>query len=738
MSGESRGPVELSVDGWHGQLAAGLDSDAFASVDLPAMLDPDRATEVLYWGSRNLVYRLPLQSLDGIEAAVKLSRNHGWLRRVQRRYGRSKAERAWRMALEFTAAGVPTPRPLAWVECERSDGPSLFVTGFEPDLVEVRYVLRAIEREAVDAQFPWLDPLELWRRCGQVLASVHGAGLWHRDASIGNFVVRSGTSPLDVLLVDLNRARAVGRLSWSQRLRDLSRLPLASDEAQRALLSGYLGHDPGRAVKFFYRLYKGAYFGRINAKTWLRSWLPRWRHRRQHAYEHIPRPDPGQGARRQATWDPLTDQPFQHAPPRARRLSRLRDAPAHAADAARVLAALPAIAWKSRALRGEQFVHPVPWPGVGVALGPGPEDPATILALLENLNPAHLLLRVHPWQQPGPEVELARRLAAAGYDLTFALPQVRELVTDLDRWRQMVRAWGRELAPWGSRFQIGQAINRSKWGVWTSEEYGTLIEAARQELPPNAELIGPAVIDFEPWAMAIALTQPRLSRPFAVTSSLLYVDRRGAPENQQMGFDTVGKARLMKAIGTKARAGSERLWVTEVNWPLPVGPHSPAGRSVAVDEQVQANYAVRYYLLLLASGMVERVYWWQLVARGYGLVDRGADGALRPRPAFTALATLGRQLATASFERRLPGPDGVYLLQFATPIGESMVVGWCHPDHCHSNEVQADLPATVEAAFDRDGEEIATPEVIEKAEVGAGSRVVLGPAPTYYWLRPEP
>lgn len=728
VSVRSTKTVELAVEGWSGELAAELAGDEFTTRDLPAMLDPDRATEMLYWGSRNLVYRLPLATAGGVDAAVKLSRNHGLLPSLRKRFGRTKAERAWRMAHAFTAAGVPTPRPLAWVESRRDDGPSLFVTRFEPDLIEVRHVLRAIDRGTVGEEYAWLDPLALWRRCGEVLAHLHASGLWHRDASIGNLVVRAGSSPLEVLLVDLNRARTVGRLSWSQRLRDLCRLPLTSDEAQRALLAGYLGAEPGGAIRSAYRLYRGIYFGRVNAKKRLRSLLPGRGHRRQYAYEHVPRPAAEKDTRQQATWDHLTDQPFQHAPPRARALSRLRDAPAHAADAARVLRALPGIAWRSHVLHRDQFAHPVTWPGVGVALGPGPEDAATILALLEELAPAHVLLRVHPWQKPAREAELARRLAAAGYDLTFALPQTRELVVDLDSWRQAVHDWGRALAPWGNRFQVGQAINRSKWGVWKSAEYVALVETAREALPDTAELIGPAVIDFEPWAMATALTQPRLRKPFSVCSSLLYVDRRGAPENTQMGFNAVDKARLFKAVGGVTAAGSDRLWVTEVNYPLAAGPHSPAGRAVAVDEETQANYAVRYYLLLLASGMVERVYWWQLVARGYGLVDRSADGDLRRRPAFSALAALGRQLSGSTLEQRIPAPADVHLLQFATSTGERMIVGWCQ-----QGAVEISLPEVVEAAFDRDGEEI--------AEVGASgaaaSRVVVRQSPTYYWLRPE-
>jgi len=66
-----------------------------------------------------------------------------------------------------------------------------------------------------------------------------------------------------------------------------------------------------------------------------------------------------------------------------------------------------------------------------------------------------------------------------------------------------------------------------------------------------------------------------------------------------------------------------------------------------VDEQTAADYAVRYCTSLLGSGLVERVYWWQLVARGYGLLV-AEDGGLRRRPAFHALSSLQRGLAGAA------------------------------------------------------------------------------------------
>ena len=135
----------------------------------------------------------------------------------------------------------------------------------------------------------------------------------------------------------------------------------------------------------------------------------------------------------------------------------------------------------------------------------------------------------------------------------------------------------------GSGFQIGQAINRSKWGVWNYREYLDLAEIAGEVLGayPGTQLLGPSVIDFEFQAAAAVLNMKTTVR-FDVVSALLYVDRRGAPEARQMGFDTVAKCALLKAIAETSKNAAGECWVTEVNWPLWEGPHSPAGRSVSV------------------------------------------------------------------------------------------------------------------------------------------------------------
>ncbi len=231
----------------------------------------------------------------------------------------------------------------------------------------------------------------------------------------------------------------------------------------------------------------------------------------------------------------------------------------------------------------------------------------------------------------------------------------------------------------------------------------------------EVELLGPSVIDFEFHFASAVLNMRHEGVFFDGVSSLLYVDRRGAPENAQLGFDTVGKVVLLRAIAETARNCAGRCWITEVNWPLWEGPHAPAGRHVAVDEETQADYLVRYYLLALGTGLVERIYWWQLIAHGYGLVD----GSGRRRPSFHALANMQKQLAGARLMGPLEAEHGARLFLLERQ-GEELVVGWGV-----DREAEARLPRPAREAIDRDGEPLPVP---------ASARVRLSASPTYFRL----
>lgn len=724
----------------------GLRGPALES-EIRRLIDPAAATATIHWG-RNYLYRATLESPAGrIEVVVKQFRNQGLRARLLRRWRGSKAERSFRAARDFQAAGLPTPSALLLVESARPDGPSFFVSRYLDGLVEARYILRAANRGREREEFPDVDFGAFLGASGKVLRRMHDAGFFHRDLSIGNLLVavaasaeRAGT---DLYLVDLNRARRQRRLGLSQRTRDLCRLALFVPEHRELFLAGYWGEGHVSWLRrACYLCYHHGFHFRINAKKKLRAVFGRLRDwvLPRHAHAHIPSADPSASARDRIVWDALSDQPHQHANKAAKLAIRVADAPDHLLQVATFLAAAPRIWRRYRQLKNELYLRPVPWQGAGICIGPAalpdsarpdPDAPAPetpdrrhLLEALTDLGVKNVLLRLCPWSDDhDADEELAGELRRRDFELAFALPQNRDLVRDPERWRSKIGELATRFTPFGRHFQVGQAVNRSKWGVWRMRDYCRLASIAREILHayPGVEVLGPAVIDFEPHVTAAVLNRPGLDWRFDAVSSLLYVDRRGAPENRQLSFDTVDKTVLLQAIAETGRNCEPRSWITEVNWPLREGPHSPAGKAVSVDEATQADYLVRYYLLTLTTGMVERVYWWQLVARGYGLI--APDAAGQPgtrRPAFYALAALERQLHGRQFIQPLKAPPGTYLFLFRGAEGSECVAGWCRDGR---RAVQ--LPRPAASTFEIDG---------SPSSISAGSEVEVLPSVRYFHL----
>ncbi|MFL6199673.1 MAG: lipopolysaccharide kinase InaA family protein [Thermoanaerobaculia bacterium] len=646
----------FSIPGWSGELNAGLRPSDLEG-EVRRLADPGSALKTLHWG-RNYLY---LSRMEGLDVVVKQFRHDRLRPRLDRRLKGSKAERSWRVAQALLAAGILTPEPVMRIESVDESGPALYVCRFLDGAVEARYVLRAAN---AGTPFPDVDLRWFLEELGRTARKLHEAGFWFRDFTSGNVLIRGGA----LYLVDLNRAR-IGRIpSFSERMRDLSRMPILRPEHQEIFLSSY-----GATGRKLYLLYHRGFLLKNRTKQRVRGrvkdlFLPRT------AHAHIPEAPADAAVRDRVVWDHLSDQPHQHASRLDKMRVRLADARLHLEEAAAIATALPRIRSRYRELRLRR--EPATFHGFGVALRPWPEDPQALLGLVDDLGAKHVLLRLHPWEDDhDAEEELARELHGRGLELTFALPQNRELVKDPARWRRALEEIGPRFSPYGKRFQVGQAINRSKWGIWNLNEYVRLVQEASEVLQ-GAEILGPAVIDFEHHVTAAVLNLKRPGLRFDAVSALLYVDRRGAPENPQAGFDTEGKVLLLKAIADTARNSTGRVWITEVNWPLREGPHSPAGQAVSVGEQEQADYLVRYYLLALGTGAVERVFWWQMIAKGYGLVDPVGLGYLRRRPAFEAFRALIREVEGSRLEFILPVPAPARLWLLRRPDGRQVAVGW--------------------------------------------------------------
>ena len=95
-------------------------------------------------------------------------------------------------------------------------------------------------------------------------------------------------------------------------------------------------------------------------------------------------------------------------------------------------------------------------------------------------------------------------------------------------------------------YQIGNAVNRLKWGFVTIDEWFQFFNVAwdlRNRRFPDIKLLGGAIIDFELLDHCRSLCNGFRFK-YDGYATLLYVDRRGAPENRQMGFDLENKIKF--------------------------------------------------------------------------------------------------------------------------------------------------------------------------------------------------
>lgn len=259
-----------------------------------------------------------------------------------------------------------------------------------------------------------------------------------------------------------------------------------------------------------------------------------------------------------------------------------------------------------------------------------------------------------------------------------------------------------------TEFQIGNAINRSKWGFFSTAEYLAFYQKVQQLRDTEftgLKLVGPSVIDYE-YHFTIRALFNRYKVRYDKLSALLYVDRRGAPENKQMiFFDTLKKIDFLYAIARLSPKTQPDILITEANWPISnTAPWAPTSETECVSEQDYANYLLRYYLLALASGKVETVYWHQLIAPGYGLVD--SREGIRKRSAFYTFKYMLKMLQGAQ-QVRLSKRGDLYTLACVND-GRELSVKWL-------NSERQENYSCAKRAFNQLGEQMPEGDVILSA-----------------------
>ncbi|MDD5211766.1 MAG: glycosyl hydrolase, partial [Sulfuricurvum sp.] len=95
--------------------------------------------------------------------------------------------------------------------------------------------------------------------------------------------------------------------------------------------------------------------------------------------------------------------------------------------------------------------------------------------------------------------------------------------------------------------------------------------------------------------------------------------------------------------------------------------YAPTSEFECVSEEEYCAYMVRYHLLAFSTQKVSTVYWHQLIAPGYGLIDN-RDGVIVKRSAFYAYKTMLSHLSDAVF-KDYHEQNGEYVLNCTTPRG---------------------------------------------------------------------
>jgi len=290
-------------------------------------------------------------------------------------------------------------------------------------------------------------------------------------------------------------------------------------------------------------------------------------------------------------------------------------------------------------------------------------EPSLSVELIEELQVKRVLIRIKLWDIESLNAIKKFILLLPNNKITLKILQDREHIENHTLLEKNIEKIFSTLENLVDIFEIGSTINRTKWGFFSVDEYSEFyktIYTLKELRYPRITLIGSGVIDFEYHFTAHTLLN-FYNYSYDGLSALLYVDRRGAPENTQLGFSLSDKIAWLSTMIWLSPKSKQVLHITETNWPIShTAPYAPTSELECVSEELYAEYMLRYYLLAFASQQVDSVSWHQLIAPGYGLVDN-RDG-ITIRSAFETYKFMISTLRNAQF-LRLDIKRDYYILQ---------------------------------------------------------------------------
>ncbi|MFW6161413.1 MAG: glycosyl hydrolase, partial [Planctomycetota bacterium] len=224
-----------------------------------------------------------------------------------------------------------------------------------------------------------------------------------------------------------------------------------------------------------------------------------------------------------------------------------------------------------------------------------------------------------------------------------------------------------------NEYSIGCGM-RGKTGEQTPETYARmLVETYRRvkAVRPDATVVG---IGGEHSQHHFDNIERMLEAGAADAMDALSVHSYRYPRTPE-ATDLVGEIRAVAELARRHDA-RDRIWVTEIGWPTHVGVRG-------VDERTQARLIVRTLALLQATGVVQKVHWYDFKNDGlnreynehnFGVVWHQAFN-YAPKPAAVALAVFARMTAGGEAPRLWRDGDPRVVL-YRLPDGRDLAIAW--------------------------------------------------------------
>ena len=561
---------------------------------------------------RNVVKIL---SFGEIETVIKSFKNPNFIQGVIYKFFRkSKARRSYENSLHLNQKGIKTPDPIGYIEV--FDFFRLRQSYFISRKLDFDFALNfATEKQSEDYK-------DILKSFINFTYDLHKKNIMHLDYVVGNVCIKKTFQGYDFYLVDLNRLY-IGVISPKKGVKNLASLSYDS-EINKILVEEYtkkLSSSFSNAYSYLMKSVEQK-LNRSNLKRSIKAFFG----------------IPPKGLLSHYEWDFYHNQPVVL---NNKKLKKQISIFAWIANLKILIATLYALIILPFTYNiNKRPLEKIDSFGLCVNIdkpmdSQKPINNEELVGMINELSISNILVRIPLADFDNIEKYLNFISKLHNKDVLACILQDREHIEDKKLTEQRFEYIFEKLNGVVNKFQIGNVINRKKWSFLSLDEYFSFFKIAydlKNNKFPNIRLLGGNIIDFDIPFFARSIFHFR-SIYYDGIATQLYVDRRGAPEQKQFGFNALSKIKTYAALALASTKTSKDLYITEVNWALSgMGKWAPS-RNYLTKESLQARYLIRYYLLMLGSGKVKKCYWHQLVAPGYGLVNN-VNGKIIKRDAY--------------------------------------------------------------------------------------------------------